>query len=104
MKWVLWLLASSAFNITAKDIGLPTSTGTVSQGIASILAAVMGVVGGLALIFVVVGALQYVLSAGDAKRTATAKNTILYAAVGVAVALGGYALVVFISNATKIGK
>jgi len=100
MKWMIWLLAANAFNITASEIGLPTSTGTVSQGIANILAAVMGLVGGLGLIFMIVGALQYVLSAGDAKKTATAKNTILYAAVGIVVAMAGYALVVFIANAT----
>ena len=97
---MIWLLAANAFNITASEIGLPTSTGTVSQGIANILAAVMGLVGGLGLIFMIVGALQYVLSAGDAKKTATAKNTILYAAVGIVVAMAGYALVVFIANAT----
>lgn len=44
------------------------------------------VLGALAVTMVIFGGVKYVLSAGDAKKVETAKNTILYAIIGVVVA------------------
>jgi hypothetical protein len=45
---------------------------------------------------IIVGGLRYVLSAGDPKNTQAAKDTILYAVIGVVVALLAYAIVNFV--------
>lgn len=44
------------------------------------------VVGVAAVIMIIVAGLQYILSSGDPSRTAQAKNTIIYALVGLVIA------------------
>lgn len=54
------------------------------------------VTGVVSVFMIVIGGLRYVLSAGDSGKTSSAKNTILYAAVGLVVALSGGVIVEFI--------
>ncbi len=54
------------------------------------------IVGAIAVIMIVVGGLRYVISGGDSSQVTAAKNTILYAIVGVIIALLAYAAVNFI--------
>ncbi|HUD11345.1 MAG TPA: pilin [Candidatus Saccharimonadia bacterium] len=100
---ILWHLAANPYNVTAKSINLPTSTGTVGNGLTRAVDLLMSIVGGLAMIFIVVGGIQMALSAGNSKRVEQAKETILYSAVGLAVAIGAYAIVSFISGAVNGG-
>lgn len=53
-------------------------------------------VGAVAVIMLIVGGLLYVTSNGDSKRVEGAKNTILYAIVGIVVAVLAFAAVNFI--------
>lgn len=50
-------------------------------------------VGVLAIFMIIYGGIRYVLSGGDSGRVKDAKNTILYAIVGLVVAILGYAIV-----------
>lgn len=54
------------------------------------------IVGAIAVIMIVIGGLRYVLSGGNADQITSAKNTILYAIVGIVVALLAYAAVNFV--------
>ena len=54
------------------------------------------VVGALAVLMIVVGGLKYVLSAGDSSAISSAKNTILYAIVGIVIAVSAYSIVNFV--------
>jgi hypothetical protein len=54
------------------------------------------IVGAISVIMVVIGGLRYVLSGGNSSNITTAKNTILYAIVGLIVSLLAYALVNFV--------
>lgn len=56
------------------------------------------IVGAIAVIMIVIGGLRYVISGGDASQIQSAKNTILYALVGVIVAILAYAAVNFVIN------
>jgi hypothetical protein len=56
-------------------------------------------VGAVAVIFLIIGGLRYVISNGDAKNVESAKNTILYAIVGIVVAVISFALVQFVIQA-----
>ncbi len=67
--------------------------GGIFQTIASIL---IFIVGAVAVIMLIIGGLRYVLSAGDAKNVTAAKDTILYAIIGIVVALLSFALVQFV--------
>jgi hypothetical protein len=54
------------------------------------------IVGSVAVIMLIVGGLRYVLSGGDASQTKAAKDTILYAIIGIVVATAAYAIVNFV--------
>lgn len=56
----------------------------------------MFIIGAVAVIMVIIGGFQYVTSQGDSSKTTTAKNTILYAVIGLIVALLAYAIVQFV--------
>lgn len=56
------------------------------------------IIGAVAVIMIVIGGLRYVISGGDAKQVQAAKNTILYALVGVIIAILAYAIVNFVSS------
>ena len=58
-------------------------------------------VGAISVIMIVIGGLRYVLSSGDSKAAADAKNTILYAVVGLVVAIAAYAIVSFVVTKVK---
>lgn len=53
-------------------------------------------IGAISVLMLIIGGLRYVLSGGDPAATKGAKDTILYAVIGVIVALTGYALVHFL--------
>ena len=77
----------------------PTSIPTVpaSSGLfSSVLQVAFGAAGILAVLIITLAAFQYVLSQGDPKRTAKAKNTIIYALIGLVVAMAGYSIVTFV--------
>lgn len=57
---------------------------------------VFGIIGAFALLMVTVSGLRYVLSTGDPQKTARAKNGIIYALVGLAIAVTAEAIVGFI--------
>jgi hypothetical protein len=52
--------------------------------------------GVVAVIIVITGGFMYVLSNGDSGKVATAKNTIIYAAVGLVVIAVGQSIIIFV--------
>lgn len=54
------------------------------------------IVGAISVIMIVIGGLRYVLSGGNSTNVTAAKNTILYAIVGVVVAMLAYAVINFV--------
>ena len=65
-------------------------------GFAKISNTLIFLVGAIAVLMVIIGALRYVLSNGDSAGLKSAKDTILYALIGVVVAMLSYALVAFV--------
>ena len=53
-------------------------------------------IGAISVIMLIVGGIRYVLSGGDSTAVTAAKNTILYAVIGIIVALLAYAIVNFV--------
>lgn len=53
-------------------------------------------IGVISVIMIIVGGFRYALSAGDSKNTTAAKDTILYAVIGLVVALLAYAIMNFV--------
>lgn len=75
-----------------QPVDLFGNTGVFSE-ISSVL---LFIVGAVAVIMIVIGGLRYVISGGDASQVQAAKNTILYALVGIIVAILAYAAVNFV--------
>jgi hypothetical protein len=54
------------------------------------------IIGAISVIMLIIGGIRYVVSGGDSGAVTGAKNTILYAVIGIVVALLAYALVNFV--------
>jgi len=54
------------------------------------------IIGAISVIMLIIGGIRYVVSGGDSAAVTSAKNTILYAIVGIIVAILAYALVNFV--------
>lgn len=52
--------------------------------------------GGIAVIMIVVGGIKYVTSNGDSAAMTSAKNTIMYSVFGLIIAIAAYAIVSFV--------
>ena len=60
---------------------------------------ILYIVGIVSVVMLIYGGLRYVTSGGDSKKVTDAKNTILYAIIGLIVAVLSYAIVNFVINA-----
>ena len=57
---------------------------------------ILYIVGIIAVIMLIIGGIKYVLSGGDSKKVTDAKNTVLYAIIGLVIAVFSYAIVNFV--------
>ena len=85
----------------SSNSALCTNNGTVLVGsntsiFNKIINVIISVIGAVAVLMIVIGGLRYVLSGGDSGAVTSAKNTILYAVVGLAVAILAFAIVNFV--------
>jgi hypothetical protein len=78
---------------TAEQPSTVTGDGGVFQKITNVL---LFIIGAISVIMLIIGGIRYVVSGGDSSAVTAAKNTILYAIVGIIVALLAYALVNFV--------
>jgi hypothetical protein len=62
------------------------------------------VLGAISVIMIIIGGLRYVVSGGNSTAVTAAKNTILYAIVGVIVALLAYAIINFVLDSFTGGS
>lgn len=60
-------------------------------------------VGALSVIMLIIGGIRYVVSGGDSTAVQSAKNTILYAVVGIVICLLAYAVVGFVISSFTAG-
>ena len=56
------------------------------------------IVGIISVVMLVYGGLRYIISGGDSKKVTDAKNTILYAIIGLIIAILAYAIIGFVLN------
>ena len=60
---------------------------------------ILYVVGIIAVIMLIIGGIKYVISGGDAKKVTDAKNTVLYAIIGLVICFLAFAIVNFVITA-----
>lgn len=66
--------------------------------IVNILDGIIGVLALVAVIFIIVGGVNYMTSTGEAVKIQKAKNTILYAVIGLIICILAFAIVNFVVN------
>lgn len=105
--------ADSSLQDSAKGALCQGSNGTANGGsctdsgpsVTSIFSTVTNVTsfvaGSIAVIMIVIGGVRYATSGGDEKNVKAAKNTILYAIVGLVVVVIAYAVVNFVLQNVK---
>lgn len=57
---------------------------------------ILYIVGIIAVIMLIIGGIKYVVSGGDAKKVTDAKNTVLYAIIGLVICFLAFAIVNFV--------
>lgn len=102
---LLTLLATASSQVTtginqacASACNTGTTLGGVFANVANIL---VFLVGAVSVIMIIIGGLRYVTSNGDSKQTEAAKNTVLYAVIGLVVAIVAYAIVNYVVTNIK---
>jgi len=69
---------------------------TLGDRIAQVINILLFIIGAISVIMVILGGIRYVLSNGDSSQIKGAKDTIMYAVIGLVVALLAYAIVNFV--------
>lgn len=77
------------------DAGIPVVQASGSQ-LQTILQIVFAILGGLAFLVIIIGALRYVISGGNPESVKEAKNTVIYALVGLVVCVSAEIIVTFV--------
>jgi hypothetical protein len=89
------LLQLKVFADTAVSAGSLPETPASSSEIRIIIGIVFGIIGALSVLFIIIAGVRYMMSGGDPQKTAKAKEGIIYALVGLAVAICAESIVVF---------
>ena len=82
----------------ARAEGMPSELIGDNGVFSRLTSTVLLIVGLISVIMLVYGGLRYILSGGDSKKVTDAKNTILYAIIGLIISLLAYAIVKFVLN------
>lgn len=94
------ILFTIAQTIEKNDINVPK--GDLSEAsFSAVLQLIFGLLGAIALLVIVIAGLRYVISQGDPQATAKAKNTIIYALVGLVIAVAAFSIVSFVIRNTQ---
>jgi len=79
---------------TPTDNSIYGPNGIITK-VVKLLSIALGVV---AIIMIIIAGLKYILSSGDPTSVNSAKNTIIYAVIGLVVAIMAQALIIFVLN------
>jgi Type IV secretion system pilin len=77
------------------DTGLP-NVGATGDNLQGALQIVFGIIGALAVLMIVIAGLRFVLAQGNSQETARARNTMIYAVLGLVISLAAEAFVALV--------
>lgn len=86
----------------AKGDDMPTELIGKDGVFTNISNTILYIVGIVSVIMLIWGGIRYILSGGDNKKVTDAKNTILYAIIGLIIAILAFAIVNFVLNAIGV--
>ena len=76
--------------------GCGGTTGTLDSALTSILNAIILIMGIVAVIFIIIGGVNYITSSGDSNKVKKAKDTILYSVIGLVICALAFVIVNFV--------
>lgn len=88
--------AANCINSGLKSTGGGSSKTDIGDVIKTVVNVLLFLVGSLSVIMIIVGGIKYTVSNGDSSSVSSAKNTIMYAVVGLLVSIFAYAIVNFV--------
>jgi membrane associated rhomboid family serine protease len=77
------------------DTGLPSAAAS-GDNLQGALQVIFGIIGALAVLMIVIAGLRFVLAQGNSQETARARNTIIYAVLGLIISLAAEAFVALV--------
>jgi len=77
------------------------AAGSLNDTIASVINLLSVLVGVAAVIMIIIGGFRYITSAGDSNKVTSAKNTIIYAIIGLIIVALAQLIVHFVLNKVK---
>lgn len=80
------------------SIGIPNVEANETT-LQSVLSYVFAAAGAISVLMVIIGGVRYIISAGNPQQATSAKNTIIYAIVGLVISISAFIIVNFIFNA-----
>jgi hypothetical protein len=83
----------------ARPDGVPSDLVGPTGLLTDITSKILYVVGIISVFMLIYGGIRYIISGGDAKKVTEAKNTLLYAVIGLIIAVLAFAIVRFILTA-----
>lgn len=92
------VIAITAEQVPTKVEPLPTSQtpSSVSQILSNIIIYILGFSAALAVLFVIIGGLRFIISSGDQTAANQAKKIILYAVLGLLIIIFSFVIVTFV--------
>ncbi|USN96554.1 MAG: hypothetical protein H6797_05855 [Candidatus Nomurabacteria bacterium] len=81
--------------------GTQTGTQDLQDKIKTVVNVLLFLLGAVAVIMIIIGGIRYATSNGDAQAVKSAKDVVLYAVIGLVVAILAYAIVNFVLGAFK---
>ncbi|MBQ3318453.1 hypothetical protein IJG76_00295 [Candidatus Saccharibacteria bacterium] len=102
------VMASSASDIARAGIeairidGMPTELLGDHGIVTRITNLILASIGIISVIMIIFGGIRYIVSGGDSKKVTDAKNTILYAIIGLVICLLSYAIVNFVLSTLSL--
>lgn len=85
----------AAIGIDPKDVHINRGVANPTT-VENVLHLVLGVAGAVAVLIITIAGFKYVISQGNPQEAAKAKDTIIYALVGLLIAALGYSIVSFV--------
>ncbi|MEI6228509.1 MAG: hypothetical protein WCP11_00560 [Candidatus Saccharibacteria bacterium] len=82
--------------LSAKSPSQPSNLFGIDGIFTTITSTLLFAIGALSVIMIIVGGIRYVVSGGKEANVTKAKNTILYAIIGLVVAMLAYAMISFV--------
>ena len=80
--------------------GMPTQLVGTDGTISNVVNSILYVAGIIAVVMLIFGGIRFMVSRGDKDKVQKAKNTVIYAIIGLVLVIFSYAIVNFIVSAT----